>query len=47
MDKLWTRVLQPLGFSMVALTRLPYLCEGDLHKEVYWLDDAVMVLRKE
>ena len=47
MGKLWGRVLQPLGFSLVAVARLPYLCEGDLHSEFYWLDDAVLVLRKE
>ena len=43
---LWTRVLHPLGFTPVAVSRLPYLCEGDLHQEVYHLDDAVIVLRK-
>ena len=44
---LWTHVLHPLGFTPVAVSRLPYLCEGDLHQEVYHLDDAVIVLRKD
>ena len=44
--KLWTKVLQPMGFEPLALARVPYLCEGDLHVEYYSLDDAVLVLRK-
>jgi len=44
---LWTHVLCPLGFTPVAVTRLPYLCEGDFHQEFYYLDDAVLVLRKD
>ena len=43
---LWTNVLRPLGLTPVAITRLPYLCEGDLHEEFYYLDDAVIVLKK-
>ena len=43
---LWKNVLQPMGFEPIALARVPYLCEGDLHVEYYSLDDAVFVLRK-
>ena len=44
--KLWTKVLRPMGFEPLAVARVPYLCEGDLHVEYYSLDDAVLVLRK-
>lgn len=37
-------VLQPAGFVVKHWTRLPYLCEGDLSRSFYWLDDAVFVL---
>ena len=47
MAKLWTEVLQPMGFELLALARVPYLCEGDLHVEYYSLDDAIIVLRKQ
>ena len=43
---LWTKVLQPMGFEPLALARVPYLCEGDLHVEYYSLDNAIVVLRK-
>ncbi|KAM8876395.1 protein-L-histidine N-pros-methyltransferase isoform 2-T2 [Synchiropus picturatus] len=33
------------GFELVAVTRLPYLCEGDMYNDYYVLDDAVFVLR--
>ena len=44
--KLWTKVLCPMGFEPLAVARVPYLCEGDLHVEYYSLDDVVLVLRK-
>ena len=44
--KLWTKVLRPMGFEPLAVARVPYLCEGDLHVEYYSLDDVVLVLRK-
>ena len=37
-------VLRPAGFRVLAFTRLPYLCEGDLEHSFYTLDDAVFVL---
>lgn len=40
-------VLVPSGFSLLSWTRLPYLCEGDLEQAFYWLDDVVMVLRRD
>lgn len=39
-----TDVFQPLGFIVKHFTRLPYLCEGDMHKSFYVLNDAVFVL---
>ena len=39
-------VFAPIGFSLEALTRLPYLCEGDLSQAFYVLEDVVFVFRK-
>lgn len=39
-----TDVFQPLGFIVKHFTRLPYLCEGDMHKSFYVLNDAIFVL---
>lgn len=36
--------LLPLGFRVLACTRVPYLCEGDYCRPYYELDDAVVVL---
>jgi SAM-dependent methyltransferase len=33
------------GFSVLSWTRVPYLCEGDLSKSVYSLDDCIFVLK--
>ena len=41
-----TEVLQPIGFSLVSVSKLPYLCEGDLHTDYFVLQDAVLVLSK-
>uniref|UniRef100_A0A8C5PIX4 Methyltransferase 9, His-X-His N1(pi)-histidine n=1 Tax=Leptobrachium leishanense TaxID=445787 RepID=A0A8C5PIX4_9ANUR len=38
-------VFQDAGFFVEAVTRLPYLCEGDMYNDYYVLDDAVFVLR--
>ncbi|KPP72447.1 methyltransferase-like protein 9-like, partial [Scleropages formosus] len=38
-------VFKEAGFVVEAVTRLPYLCEGDLYKDFYVLDDAVFVLK--
>jgi len=40
-----TKVLEPNGWELVKWTRLPYLCQGDIHQAYYWLDDAVFVIR--
>ncbi|KAG9350256.1 hypothetical protein JZ751_026610 [Albula glossodonta] len=39
------QVFQEVGFLVEAVTRLPYLCEGDMYKDYYVLDDAVFVLK--
>ena len=41
-----TEVLQPLGFSLLSISTLPYLCEGDLHNEWFALQDVILVLSK-
>ncbi|XP_047466045.1 methyltransferase-like protein 9 isoform X2 [Mugil cephalus] len=38
-------VFRRAGFEVEALTRLPYLCEGDMYNDYYVLDDAVFVLK--
>ncbi|KAA8581034.1 hypothetical protein FQN60_002615 [Etheostoma spectabile] len=38
-------VFQRAGFEVEAVTRLPYLCEGDMYNDYYVLDDAVFVLK--
>ncbi|XP_046887716.1 methyltransferase-like protein 9 isoform X1 [Hypomesus transpacificus] len=38
-------VFRGAGFEVEAVTRLPYLCEGDMYKDYYVLDDAVFVLK--
>ncbi|XP_026172203.1 protein-L-histidine N-pros-methyltransferase isoform X1 [Mastacembelus armatus] len=38
-------VFQSVGFEVEAVTRLPYLCEGDMYNDYYVLDDAVFVLK--
>ncbi|TWW54242.1 protein-L-histidine N-pros-methyltransferase-like [Takifugu flavidus] len=43
--ELSTEVFWRLGFEVEAVTRLPYLCEGDMYKDYYVLDDAVFVLK--
>lgn len=39
------QVFEPAGFDVEKFSRLPYLCEGDLHQSFYLLDDAVFVLK--
>ncbi|KAL1129347.1 hypothetical protein AAG570_013874, partial [Ranatra chinensis] len=43
-NSLIANVFEPNGFTVKSWTRLPYLCQGDLHQSYYWLDDAVFVL---
>lgn len=40
-------VFLKMGFELEAVTRLPYLCEGDMYKDYYVLDDAVFVLKPQ
>lgn len=42
----WERVLAPLGYTPLAVSKVPYLCEGDLNVEYYMLVDAILVLKK-
>ena len=42
-----TGVLQPLGFSLLSVSKLPYLCEGDLHNDWFILQDIILVLSKD
>ena len=39
-----TSIFQPLGFHLRKLTRLPYLCEGDIERSYYFLSDYLFVL---
>ncbi|KAF7705079.1 hypothetical protein HF521_020365 [Silurus meridionalis] len=40
-------IFHSIGFEVEAVTRLPYLCEGDMHQDYYVLDDAVFVLKPQ
>jgi SAM-dependent methyltransferase len=44
LDALWRTVLQPLGFRLHAVSRVPYMSDGDEKSPVYVLDDAILVL---
>ena len=44
LDCLVRHTLMPLGFRLRSFCRAPYLCEGDLWKPHYVLDDCVLVL---
>ena len=39
------RVFDREGFEVLSWSRVPYLCEGDLAKSVYSLDDSVFLLK--
>lgn len=43
--ELSNEVFRKAGFEVEAVTRLPYLCEGDMYNDYYVLDDAVFVLK--
>jgi len=38
-------VFKPAGFEVIRWTKLPYLCEGDVHKPYYKLDDFLFLLK--
>jgi SAM-dependent methyltransferase len=44
-SKLAAHVRARLGLSVEALSRVPYLCQGDADKALYVLDDALLVCR--
>jgi SAM-dependent methyltransferase len=44
-SELVDHVLEPLGLSVEALARVPYLSGGDPDRPLYILDDAVLVCR--
>jgi 2-polyprenyl-3-methyl-5-hydroxy-6-metoxy-1,4-benzoquinol methylase len=37
-------VLEPLGFELNLVTKVPYLCTGDLHAKYYSLSDCLLSL---
>ena len=39
-----SNVFQPLGFRVKKLSRLPYLCDGDMERSYYFLADYIFVL---
>ena len=38
-------VFEPLGFDLMKLARLPYLCEGNMEQSFYYLHDYIFVLK--
>lgn len=38
-------VLRPIGFEIVSWSRGPYLCEGDLERTFYHLNDMIFALK--
>ena len=40
------RELQPLGLTLLSVSRAPYLSFGDTARGLYHLDDAILVLQK-
>jgi SAM-dependent methyltransferase len=45
-NSLVERELEPLGFSVLAVSRTPYLSFGDTDSGLYELDDALLVCKK-
>ena len=35
-----------VGFELLSWSRIPYLCEGDLARPIYSLDDSLIIFRK-
>ncbi len=44
--RLAENVLEPLGFRIEKVSRVPYLCRGDAERPIYVLDDALLVCAK-
>ena len=45
LSALLTRAVIPAGFDIVSISRVPYLCRGDMHRPYYVLSDAIIVAR--
>jgi hypothetical protein len=50
-DKSWEKnvnnlsvVFQEIGFNIEKISRVPYLSEGDMGKELYYLDTVIFLL---
>jgi len=41
------QVFEGLGFSLEGWARVPYLCEGDLNRPLYHLNNALMLYKKK
>jgi len=39
--------LDPLGFEVEAISRVPYLCRGDSQQELYVLDDVLLMCKEK
>lgn len=44
-DYLVESVFKPIGFELVRFTKLPYLCEGNLHQSFFYMFDYVFVFK--
>jgi len=45
LNTLVKNVFHPAGYELLRWSKVPYLCEGDLHKPFYKLDDALFLLK--
>ena len=41
--QIFRELLAPRGLSVRAMTRVPYLCRGDAHRDLHVLDDVLFV----
>mmetsp|Transcript_33651 Transcript_33651/g.52355 ORF Transcript_33651/g.52355 Transcript_33651/m.52355 type:complete len:82 (+) Transcript_33651:476-721(+) len=46
-NRIVKRVLIPCGYEVERLSRVPYLCQGDVGSPFFHLDDAVFVLKSK
>jgi len=46
-NSLVAKFIEPAGFTVQSLSRVPYLCRGDCYVSMYELDDAVLVLKSK
>ena len=40
-------VLEPAGFAVETISRVPYLCRGDSQQRLYVLDDVVLICKEK